>query len=111
MQTVHCCICVHMHACKLMHLCMHINESFSLNNKKRNEVIRKTLGLACITDKIREARLRWRGHVMRREDQNSMIRIMTAEVNGRQTTDARRSHGRHRTARHEVYPIKVRAYC
>src|SRR6218665_821150 len=38
---------------------------------------------ACITDKIPEARLRWYGHVMRREDKNCMKRIMTAEVNGR----------------------------
>jgi len=28
----------------------------SLKDKKRNEVIRKTLGVACMTDKIREAR-------------------------------------------------------
>ena len=55
----------------------------SLKDKKRNEVIRKTPGVAFITDKIREARLRWNGHVMRREDENSMKRIMTAEVNGR----------------------------
>src|SRR6218665_2422744 len=55
----------------------------SLKDKKRNEVIRKTLGVAGITYKIREARLRWYGHVMRREDENSMKRIMTAEVNGR----------------------------
>jgi len=40
------------------------------------------LGVACITDKIRKAKLRWYGHVMRREDENSMNRFMTAEVNG-----------------------------
>ena len=34
----------------------------------KDKVIRKTLGVTCITDKIREARLRWYGHVMRRED-------------------------------------------
>ena len=38
----------------------------SLKDKKRNEAIRKTMGLACITDKIREDGLRWYGHVMRR---------------------------------------------
>jgi len=42
-------------------------------------------GVACITDKIREARLRWFGYVMRREDENSMKRIMMAEVNGRRS--------------------------
>jgi len=31
----------------------------SLKDKKRNEDFRKTLGVACVTDKIREARLRW----------------------------------------------------
>ena len=54
----------------------------ALMDKKRNEVIRKMMGVACISDKIREARLRWYGHVMRREDENSIERIMTAEVNG-----------------------------
>jgi len=57
----------------------------SLKNKKRNEVIRKTLRVACITDKIREARLRWYCYVIRREDENSMKRIMTGEVNGRRS--------------------------
>ena len=55
----------------------------SLKDKKRNEVIRKMLGVACITDKIREDRLQWYGPVMSREDENTMKRIMTAEVNGR----------------------------
>jgi len=42
----------------------------SLKDTKRNEVIRKTLGVECVTDKTRSARLRWYGHVMRREDEN-----------------------------------------
>jgi len=54
----------------------------SLDYKKRNEVIRKTLGVACISDKIREVRLIWYGHVMKIGEENSMKRIMTAEVNG-----------------------------
>jgi len=47
------------------------------------------LGAACITDKIREAKLRWYGHVMSiyREDENCMERIMTAEVNGRRSRE------------------------
>src|SRR6218665_1313947 len=38
-----------------------------------------------LSDKIREARLGWCGHVMRREDENYMRRnrIMTSEVNVR----------------------------
>ena len=55
----------------------------SLENKKRNEVISETLEVACITDKIRGARLRWYGHVMRREDESCVKRIMTAEVTWR----------------------------
>ena len=31
----------------------------TLKDEKRNEVFRKTLVVACFTDKIREARLRW----------------------------------------------------
>jgi len=51
----------------------------SLKDKKRNEVIRKTLEVACITDKMREARLRWYGHVVRREDEHFMKELWTAE--------------------------------
>src|SRR6218665_2442224 len=84
----------------------------SLKDKERNEVIRKTLGVACNTDKIREARLQWYDHVMRREDENSMKRIITAEVNGRRSDgETEEAMGRHHTARHEVSPIKERAYC
>src|SRR6218665_1298423 len=38
---------------------------------------------ALLTDKIRETLLRWYGHVTRREDENSMKRIMSTKVNGR----------------------------
>ena len=34
----------------------------SQKDHKRNEDIRKTVGVACITEKVREARLRWYGH-------------------------------------------------
>jgi len=54
----------------------------SLKDRKRNEDIRRTVGVACITDKIREARLRWYGHVQRREDGNCVKRIMEADVYG-----------------------------
>jgi len=54
----------------------------SLKDSKRNEDIRRMVGVASITDKIREARLRWYGHVQRREDGNCVKRIMEAEVYG-----------------------------
>ena len=65
---------------------MQLQILFKICPEERNEDIGKTLGVACIrpTDKIRKPSLRWYGHVMRREDDNSMKRIiMTAEVNGR----------------------------
>ncbi|EYC23525.1 hypothetical protein Y032_0015g2702 [Ancylostoma ceylanicum] len=40
----------------------------TLKDKVPNEVVRFTFGVAPITDKMREARLRWFGHVCRREE-------------------------------------------
>ena len=40
--------------------------------RERNEVIRERCGVADITLKMREARLRWHGHVERKEDEESM---------------------------------------
>jgi hypothetical protein len=62
----------------------------SLKDHKRNEDIRKAVGVANITDKVRETRLRWYGHVRRREEHASIRRIMEAEVRGY------RSRGRQR---------------
>src|SRR6218665_3416810 len=53
----------------------------SLKDMQRNENIRKKIGVACITDKIREARLRWYGHVERSGDTN-IRRIMKSRVQG-----------------------------
>ena len=55
-----------------------------------NIIIREKLGVVCVTDKMREIRLRWYGHVMRKEDDNCTKRIMKAEVYGK------RSRGRPR---------------
>src|SRR6218665_4085022 len=55
----------------------------SLRDRRRNENIREVLGVACITDKVREARIRWYGHEMRMEDGCCIKRIMNAEVYGR----------------------------
>ncbi|KAG5619410.1 hypothetical protein H5410_019234 [Solanum commersonii] len=37
-----------------------------VSDKIRNEVIREEVGVASVVDKLREARLRWFGHVKRR---------------------------------------------
>lgn len=54
----------------------------SLKDKNRNENIRKAAGVACISEKAREARLRWYGHVERADEGSSIKRIMNAEVKG-----------------------------
>jgi hypothetical protein len=53
----------------------------TLKDMQRNENILKRIGVACITDKIREARLRWYGHVERSGD-TSIRRAMKLEVHG-----------------------------
>jgi len=62
----------------------------TLRDRKRNDDIRRILGVACITDKVQEARLRWYGHIQRREEDDCVKRILEANV-GRQ-----RSRGRQR---------------
>ncbi|XP_047257721.1 uncharacterized protein LOC124889778, partial [Capsicum annuum] len=39
---------------------------FTRTDRVRNEIIREKLGVASVEDKLREVRLRWFGHVMRR---------------------------------------------
>src|ERR1700733_2360735 len=53
----------------------------TLKDMQRNENIRIRIGVVCITDKIREARLRWYGHVERSGD-TSIRRAMKLEVQG-----------------------------
>ena len=62
----------------------------SLKDRRRNMDIRRAVGVTCITDKVREARLRWYGHVRRREEDVNVRSIMDAEVQGH------RSRGRQR---------------
>jgi len=54
----------------------------TLRDKKRNDDIRSILGVACITDKLREARLRWFGHVQRREKEDC---VSQENLGGRRT--------------------------
>ncbi|XP_068250357.1 uncharacterized protein [Palaemon carinicauda] len=48
-------------------------------DKIRNEVIRGTSGVRKLSDKTQESRLRWYGHVMRRDEQYIGRRVMEME--------------------------------
>jgi len=56
----------------------------TLRERKRNDNIRCILGVNCITDKIREARLRWFGNVIRRKKKDCVKKILKADVCGQQ---------------------------
>ena len=62
----------------------------SLLEHRTNEDIRKFTKTANISEKAREARLRWMGHVMRREEQNSLKKTLMSKEEGK------RSGGRQR---------------
>jgi len=62
----------------------------TLKDRKMNDDIRRIIGVACITDKVREARLRWYGHIRRREEDDCVKQILEADVHGQ------RSRGRQR---------------
>jgi len=47
-------------------------------------------GVACITDKVQEARLRWYGHVKRREEDGCAKRILEANVRGQRSRGKQR---------------------
>jgi len=48
----------------------------TLKDRKRNDDIRCIIGVACIMDKVCEARLRWYGHIQRREEDDCVKRIL-----------------------------------
>ena len=49
----------------------------TLMDRKRNYDIRRILRVACMTDKVREARLRWYGHIQRQEDGDCVKQIFS----------------------------------
>ncbi|KAF7655665.1 hypothetical protein LDENG_00052730 [Lucifuga dentata] len=49
----------------------------------RNEYIRGTAHVRCFGDKVREARLRWFGHVQRRDSEHIGRRMLRLELPGR----------------------------
>ena len=68
-------------------------KDFSRTLYTLNDDIRRILGVECITDKVREARLRWYGHVQRREEDDCVKRILEANVGG-QRSRGRQTDGR-----------------
>ena len=70
----------------------------------RNEVIRGKVGVASIEDKMREARLRWFGHIRRRPRDAPVRRCETLEC-----LEYRRSRGRPKKSWSEVIRNDLRA--
>ena len=66
-------------------------------DKVRNEVIRHKVGVASIGDKLREARLRWFGHVRRRHPEAPVRRCESLSLG-----DGRRGRGRPKKSWKEV---------
>ena len=52
-------------------------------DKVRNECVRRKVGVENIEEKIREAKLRWYGHVRRREDSYVGRKVLDMEVSGK----------------------------
>ena len=59
-------------------------------NRIRNEEVRRRLKVERLSDKLREARLRWFGHVMRREETYVEERVMEIVVGKRKRGRPRR---------------------
>ena len=55
----------------------------SLLEKRRSEDIRKICGICNIKEKAREARLRYFGHIKRRNEEEPMKKAMMTEVEGK----------------------------
>ena len=52
-------------------------------DRNRNERIRGTTKVGEISKKVHESRLKWYGHVLRREDEHVGKRVMAMEVSGK----------------------------
>ena len=61
----------------------------TLADRRRNEDIRNSLKTASVVDKLKEKRLGWKGHVLRREDGSLLRRVSEQQVPG-----GRRRRGR-----------------
>ncbi|XP_019236534.1 PREDICTED: uncharacterized protein LOC109216790 [Nicotiana attenuata] len=74
-----------------------MNVPLKLKDKIRNEVIQNKVGLALVEDKMREARLRWFGHVKRRSTEAPIRRCERLALE-----DMRRDRGRPKKSWREV---------
>ena len=55
----------------------------TVKDKMKGEDIRKELGIGSIKSKARESRLRWFGHVHRKEQESNLRQVMDMEIPGR----------------------------
>ncbi|KAK6737445.1 hypothetical protein RB195_019880 [Necator americanus] len=54
----------------------------TLKEKVSNDTVRSIFGVAPVTEKIKEARVRWFGHVLRREENSVAKTALKLEVSG-----------------------------
>ena len=54
----------------------------SLKKHLSNEALRGRLGIDCVSDLVRRSRLRWFGHVVRKDDQQWVKKCMDFKVDG-----------------------------
>ena len=57
----------------------------SLRERIRNEEIRRLAEVACVSEKIREARLRWFGKVVRSDEESAVSRVWKEPVGGKRS--------------------------
>ena len=55
----------------------------TVKDKMKSDGIRKELGVGSIKSKDRESRLRWLGHVHRKEQESNLRQVMDMEIPGR----------------------------
>ena len=65
----------------------------SLKKHLSNEVLRGRLGIDCVSDLVRRSRLRWFGHVVRKDDQQWVRKCMDFKVDDSAGRDSLESPG------------------
>ena len=63
----------------------------SLKKHLSNEAPRERLGIDCVSDLVRRSRLRWFGHVVRKDDQQWVKKCMDFKVDGSACRDRPRN--------------------